>query len=40
VTVPTTPVSREMANADGWAVEVHGLHKKFGDNAAVNGVEL
>jgi ABC-2 type transport system ATP-binding protein len=40
VTVLTTPVSREMTNADGWAVEVHGLHKKFGDNVAVNGVEL
>ena len=40
MTVLTTPVSREMTNADGWAVEVHGLHKRFGDNAAVNGVEL
>ena len=40
MTVLTTPVSRQMTNADGWAVEVHGLHKKFGNNTAVNGVEL
>jgi ABC-2 type transport system ATP-binding protein len=26
--------------ADGWAVETHGLTKRFGDNVAVNGVEL
>jgi ABC-2 type transport system ATP-binding protein len=26
--------------ADGWAVETHGLIKRFGDNVAVNGVEL
>src|SRR5580700_5653088 len=26
--------------ADGWAVETHGLTKRFGTNAAVNGVEL
>jgi ABC-2 type transport system ATP-binding protein len=26
--------------ADGWAVETHGLTKRFGANAAVNGVEL
>jgi len=25
---------------DGWAVETHGLTKRFGDNVAVNGVEL
>ncbi len=40
MTVLTTPVSSEMISADGWAVEVHGLHKKFGNNTAVNGVEL
>jgi ABC-2 type transport system ATP-binding protein len=26
--------------ADGWAVETHGLTKRFGGNVAVNGVEL
>ncbi len=26
--------------SDGWAVETHGLTKRFGDNVAVNGVEL
>jgi ABC-2 type transport system ATP-binding protein len=26
--------------ADGWAVETHGLTKRFGANVAVNGVEL
>jgi ABC-2 type transport system ATP-binding protein len=26
--------------ADGWAVETHGLTKRFGTNVAVNGVEL
>ena len=24
----------------GWAVETHGLTKRFGDNVAVNGVDL
>jgi len=28
------------ANATEWAVETHGLTKRFGDNVAVNGVEL
>ncbi len=23
-----------------WAVEIHGLTKRFGDNIAVNGVDL
>jgi len=27
-------------SGDGWAVETHGLTKRFGDNVAVNGVEL
>jgi ABC-2 type transport system ATP-binding protein len=26
--------------ADGWAVETHGLTKRFGSNVAVNGVDL
>ena len=28
------------APSNQWAVETHGLTKRFGDNAAVNGVEL
>jgi ABC-2 type transport system ATP-binding protein len=40
VTVLTPPRSHETTNSDDWAVEVHGLHKRFGDNTAVNGVEL
>jgi ABC-type Na+ transport system ATPase subunit NatA len=39
----TTPVRRAGISptaADGWAVETHGLTKRFGDNVAVNGVEL
>jgi ABC-2 type transport system ATP-binding protein len=35
---PTAPV--EAADRDEWAVEVHGLYKRFGANIAVNGVEL
>ncbi|MGH8994553.1 MAG: ABC transporter ATP-binding protein [Acidimicrobiales bacterium] len=33
------PRPREASGSD-WAVEVHGLHKRFGANVAVNGVEL
>jgi ABC-2 type transport system ATP-binding protein len=42
-TARTTPVPRAGMSppaADGWAVETHGLTKRFGDNVAVNGVEL
>ena len=31
---------RRGISDDGWAVETHGLMKRFGDNVAVNGVEL
>ncbi|SRR5579884_96213 len=34
-------MSAEQAPGDGrWAVETHGLTKRFGENIAVNGVEL
>jgi ABC-2 type transport system ATP-binding protein len=36
--VPRAPVG--PAPAGGWAVETHGLTKRFGNNVAVNGVEL
>jgi ABC-2 type transport system ATP-binding protein len=36
---PRPAISLERP-ADGWAVETHGLTKRFGTNAAVNGVEL
>jgi ABC-2 type transport system ATP-binding protein len=39
----TTALSRAGASppaTDGWAVETHGLSKRFGDNLAVDGVEL
>jgi ABC-2 type transport system ATP-binding protein len=32
--------SDTRARDDQWAVETHGLTKRFGDNVAVNGVEL
>ncbi len=38
-----TPLSHAAVSRtppDGWAVETHGLTKRFGDNVAVNGVEL
>ena len=38
VTLPDTPPRREAHGQ--WAVETHGLTKRFGDNVAVNGVEL
>ena len=38
--VLSPPARDEAKDPDGWAVEVHGLHKKFGANAAVNGVDL
>src|SRR6201992_1003307 len=39
VTAGTRPGPPEVADA-GWAVETHGLTKRFGHNVAVNGVEL
>ena len=38
-----TMSTRKEAHRDSeaqWAVETHGLTKRFGENAAVNGVEL
>jgi ABC-2 type transport system ATP-binding protein len=32
--------SHEQSAESQWAVETHGLTKRFGDNVAVNGVEL
>src|ERR1700724_1820650 len=32
--------SHEQSAESEWAVETHGLTKRFGDNVAVNGVEL
>jgi len=37
-TLPTP--SSEQAGESQWAVETHGLTKRFGENVAVNGVEL
>src|ERR1035438_183863 len=37
-TLPT--LSHNQAVESHWAVETHGLTKRFGDNVAVNGVEL
>jgi ABC-2 type transport system ATP-binding protein len=37
-TLPTP--SPDLAAKSHWAVETHGLTKRFGDNVAVNGVEL
>ena len=31
---------RHRTASDAWAVETHGLTKRFGDNVAVNGVDL
>ncbi len=36
----TTPTGDVRDGGDRWAVETHGLTKRFGDNIAVNGVEL
>ncbi|MGH9020727.1 MAG: ABC transporter ATP-binding protein, partial [Acidimicrobiales bacterium] len=38
-TTLSEPTEREAAQSE-WAVETHGLTKRFGDTAAVNGVEL
>jgi ABC-type multidrug transport system ATPase subunit len=41
MTTTTLPnPSPQQAAASHWAVETHGLTKRFGDNVAVNGVEL
>ncbi len=34
------PLAAPSASAGGWAVEAHGLTKRFGPNAAVDDVEL
>ncbi len=36
----TTGTEIRHDSDDRWAVETHGLTKRFGDNVAVNGVEL
>ena len=38
-TLLSAPSDRQAAESH-WAVETHGLTKRFGDNVAVNGVEL
>ncbi len=40
VTTTSPRVSRPPFGGSDWAVETHGLTKRFGDNVAVNGVEL
>jgi ABC-2 type transport system ATP-binding protein len=41
MTATTLPATPDQQGADShWAVETHGLTKRFGDNVAVNGVEL
>ena len=40
VTVDESPVADAVGGAGPWAVETHGLTKRFGDNVAVDGVEL
>ena len=41
MTTTTLASSRRVGAGDGqWAVETHGLTKRFGDNIAVNDVEL
>jgi ABC-2 type transport system ATP-binding protein len=40
MSVLSPPVRDEQRSPDDWAVEVHGLYKSFGENTAVNGVEL
>ncbi|MGA2521385.1 MAG: ABC transporter ATP-binding protein [Acidimicrobiales bacterium] len=39
ITIAPSTSARQAA-AGQWAVETHGLTKRFGDNVAVNGVEL
>jgi ABC-2 type transport system ATP-binding protein len=41
MTVTTVPdTSDRQAAGTPWAVEIHGLTKRFGENTAVNGVDL
>src|SRR6202161_3285219 len=40
VTVDESPVAGATDGAGPWAVETHGLTKRFGKNVAVDGVEL
>src|ERR1700719_5347483 len=41
MTTTTLPVASDTLGTESqWAVETHGLTKRFGDNVAVNGVEL
>jgi ABC-2 type transport system ATP-binding protein len=41
MTATTLPVPSDTLGTESrWAVETHGLTKRFGDNVAVNGVEL
>ena len=40
MSVQSPPEPGNVWDTDAWAVEVHGLTKRFGTNAAVNGVEL
>jgi ABC-2 type transport system ATP-binding protein len=39
-TITGPEISAKQAAQSHWAVETHGLSKRFGDNVAVNGVEL
>jgi len=39
LTMSTDTVGRRASESQ-WAVETHGLTKRFGDNTAVNDVEL
>ena len=39
ITMPTATEGRRDLDSQ-WAVETHGLTKRFGENVAVNGVEL
>jgi ABC-2 type transport system ATP-binding protein len=41
MTTTALPVASDMSGTESqWAIETHGLTKRFGDNVAVNGVEL
>jgi hypothetical protein len=41
MTIPALAETFDKQAADNqWAVETHGLTKRFGENVAVNGVEL
>jgi ABC-type multidrug transport system ATPase subunit len=39
-TITRPEISAKQAAQSHWAVETHGLSKRFGENVAVNGVEL